>query len=115
MADLKPEHDPASQAVPSGWHSSEAWLTLVAVLVSAILGSGLLSDADPTQALVLKVLGIVGTVLGALGYTVSRTALKREVARGAAAIAQAEAEASITIDPSDVQLVGGIHNRPEDS
>jgi hypothetical protein len=88
ITSLPPEHNPVSQAVPSGFRSSEFWLSLAAVLIGAVAASGLLPAESPW----IKVLGLVATVLAALGYTASRGLVKARVTEGAAAIAVAQAE-----------------------
>lgn len=56
-----------------GIRSTEAWLSFIAVLVGAVMASGLFGE----ESTVLRVLGICAVVLNAMGYTVARTALKR--------------------------------------
>lgn len=55
-----------------GYKTSEFWLKLLSVLVSAFLASNLLPD----EHWVVKIVGIVAVMLGALGYTVSRSWMK---------------------------------------
>lgn len=59
--------------VKSGWRSSEFWLSSVAVLMGVLLSSGLVPDASPWA----KLVGVVASILGALGYTVSRSIVKK--------------------------------------
>ena len=59
-----------SNGTKPGYKTSEFWLTIAAVLVAAVLSSGLENPA------VLKIAGIVGSVLAAMGYTYNRTKAK---------------------------------------
>lgn len=81
---LDPASDPRTSAVPSGWVSSELWLSMAAVVVGAVLSSGILPEDSPW----IKVLGIVAAVLASLGYTWARTALKLAASRGAVELAR---------------------------
>lgn len=56
-----------------GWKSSEAWLTLLAVILGAIPNSGLVADSP----LAAKLVGMAIAALAAVGYTTNRTSLKR--------------------------------------
>jgi hypothetical protein len=55
-----------------GYTSSEFWLSLFAVLVGAVLSSGVIPSDSPW----LQVGGVVATILGALGYSVPRAFVK---------------------------------------
>ena len=56
-----------------GWRTTEFWIAGVAVpLIGALYASGLISDGSTFD----KVLGMVVSLLGALGYTVARTKAK---------------------------------------
>ena len=55
-----------------GYKTTEFWLSLAAILLGALFASGAISDGGT----VAKVAGLASSVLGALGYTVSRTQLK---------------------------------------
>lgn len=57
-----------------GPSTSEFWLSLSAVVVGAVISSGLLA-AVPVA---VKVAGIVTVVLASMGYTASRTMVKRD-------------------------------------
>lgn len=57
---------------PRGYATTEFWLTLAAVVVSALAASNLF-EAD---SVAMKVIGVAGAVLAALGYTVGRSYLK---------------------------------------
>ena len=61
--------------VKPGFKTSEFWLTLAAVAVGAVFASGAFGEDSP----VLQTAGIAATVLGALGYTVSRGMAKKVV------------------------------------
>ncbi len=65
---------PTSHASPAkpGYLTSEFWLKLASMALSALFASGVLtSDRE------LAIAGMAASVLGALGYTVSRTLVKR--------------------------------------
>lgn len=80
-------NDPTNSAVPPGYRSTEFWLSTAATIIGIILASGLLSPADPTQAKVLQILGLVATTLAALGYTAVRGYTKGKAIDGAAFVA----------------------------
>lgn len=72
--------DPASLPVPAdtppapvtpGYKTTEFWLKIAAMLLTAAYASGAL-----TNSTALSIAGIAATILGALGYTVARTMLK---------------------------------------
>ncbi len=54
-----------------GYKTSEFWLKLAALVLTAVYASGVL-----TNNTALAIAGIAATILGALGYTVSRTLVK---------------------------------------
>ncbi len=54
-----------------GWRTSEFWLKVAAIALSALFASGAL-----TNNTALAIAGMAATILGALGYTVSRTIVK---------------------------------------
>ena len=56
-----------------GWRTTEFWLSLLAVIVAYLLTTDL-GEGDDWVA---KGLAIVATVLASLGYTASRTLVKR--------------------------------------
>lgn len=68
------------------YQSAEFWLSLAATVVGAILASGLL-DVIPGNT-DDQIVGLVATVLSALGYTVARTFQKASENK-ASAIAKA--------------------------
>lgn len=64
-----------------GWKTTEFWLSLAAMLVGAVVASGVVPEAGPWS----QVVGIIAGVLGALGYTVSRGFAKAGTANAVAA------------------------------
>lgn len=56
-----------------GYKTTEFWLSLLAMLVGAAIASGAIGEATAVG----KALGFAALVLSQLGYTVSRTALKK--------------------------------------
>lgn len=66
---------PVAVPVPAtpGYKTSEFWLTLLAVLLTTFLASGVVTDTSSAA----KVVGYLVSVLAALGYTAARTSLKR--------------------------------------
>ena len=57
--------------VKSGFRTSEFWLKVAAMVLTAVFASGAL-----TNSTAIAIAGIAATILGALGYTVSRTMVK---------------------------------------
>lgn len=53
-----------------GYKTTEFWLSLVAVIIGAVLASGL------DNPVVLKVAGIAASVLTAMGYSLTRAKTK---------------------------------------
>ena len=62
---------PAS-ADAAGFKTTEFWLSAAATVVGLAIASGIV----PTSGTWPQIVGLVTGVLGALGYTVSRTAVK---------------------------------------
>lgn len=62
----------SSVTVKPGYKTTEFWLKLAAVLLTALYAS----DAIPTSSVATKVAAIAATMLGALGYTVVRGMVK---------------------------------------
>jgi hypothetical protein len=62
----------APPAVKPGYQTSEFWLKVAAFALTALYASGVI----PTGGPVAQVAAIAATMLGALGYTVSRTLVK---------------------------------------
>ena len=74
--------------VTPGYKTSEFWMKLLATLLTAFYASGVI----PTSGTTSQVVAIVATMLGALGYTVVRGAVKTA--------AQKSLSASVT-NPAD--------------
>lgn len=55
-----------------GYRTTEFWLSAAALIVGAVLSSGLADDSP-----VMKVAGVIAMVLSAIGYTVTRTGVKK--------------------------------------
>lgn len=66
------DEDPNPQPVKPGYQTTEFWLHLAAVMLSALFASGAL-----TNDRVLAIAGLAASVLTALGYGVQRSAIKR--------------------------------------
>ena len=60
-----------------GWRTSEFWLSLAAILCGALIAGDVVSESSTVG----KAVGAVISVLGALGYTASRTAVKINTVR----------------------------------
>jgi hypothetical protein len=60
-------------APTKGYKTTEFWLKLLALVITALYASG----AIPTDSTAAKITAIAATMLGALGYTVSRTLVKK--------------------------------------
>ena len=56
-----------------GYLTTEFYLSLLAMLLSALFAAGVLADGSTFA----KVGGVLGTVLSGLGYTVTRSSLKK--------------------------------------
>lgn len=67
-----------------GYKTTEFWLSLIVVILGSVAASGVL----PQGGLAAQIVGGVMSVLGALGYTASRTQVK--VADAAAPVAPPE-------------------------
>jgi hypothetical protein len=64
--------DPAPTPVKPGYKTTEFWLKVAALVLTALFASG----AIPTSGPLATVTAIAATMLGALGYTVSRAFVK---------------------------------------
>ena len=62
----------ADTPVKPGYQTTEFWLSAAATLVGLAIASGIV----PTTGTWPQVVGLVTGVLGAMGYTVSRTTVK---------------------------------------
>jgi hypothetical protein len=67
------ETNPAPEAPKAGYKTTEFWLTVAAAVVGFLFAS----DAVTTDSTGEKVLGLAAMVLTSLGYTVSRTLVKK--------------------------------------
>lgn len=65
--------------VKSGWQTTEFWMNLLAVIVAYLISS----DIGEGSELASKVLIALAAALAALGYTASRTFVKRAQLRSA--------------------------------
>ena len=93
MSEIVDHTDPANTAVKPGYKSTEFYLYMAAMVIGAIFSAGIFSPANPDHAMILRVLGLIGTVLGALGYGVPRQLGKAtaNTVAGDVAIARIEA------------------------
>ena len=55
-----------------GYKTTEFWLSLAAMVVGALASSGIVADGSGWA----KLVGLISTVLGALGYTAARAYAK---------------------------------------
>ena len=58
-----------------GYKTTEFWLSLMAMVIGTLLASGAIGDASKFGQL----LGFLATVLSSLGYTVSRSLVKKKL------------------------------------
>ena len=58
-----------------GYKSTEFYLSLAAMLIGAVMASGILDVIEGSTD--DRIVGLIASVLAALGYTVSRTIFKR--------------------------------------
>ena len=70
-----------------GYRSSEFWLLAAAQVLSFLFAAGVVADGSTLE----KALTLVATVLGALGYAVSRSMVKVGASKSAAVAALAKA------------------------
>ena len=66
-----------------GWKTTEFWLALAATLIGAVVASGALDELG-TDHWIPRVIGIVTSVLSALGYGAIRMGVKNSAAKQAA-------------------------------
>jgi uncharacterized membrane protein YeaQ/YmgE (transglycosylase-associated protein family) len=71
-----------------GYKTTEFWMSLAAVLVGAVMASGVLDSLGQDNA-VVRIVGIIASVLGAFGYTAARGFVKAAAGNAVAAIAVA--------------------------
>lgn len=67
-----PPPEPTSAPPKPGFQTSEFWLKIAAFVLTTLLASG----AIPTNSTTAQWIAMVSTMLGSLGYTWSRTAVK---------------------------------------
>jgi hypothetical protein len=67
------ESGPSPAPITPGYKTTEFWLSLAAMVVGAALASGVF----PSESGMEKILGLAATILAQLGYTVSRTLVKK--------------------------------------
>lgn len=72
MGDETKAPEGSGSGLRPGYRTTEFWLSTIAVLIGAVMASGL-AESSP----VMRVAGIAATVLGAMGYSVSRGMSKR--------------------------------------
>ena len=72
MTDAPTPTPPVTTPTKPGWKTSEAWLSFLAMVIGSLPSSGLL----PASGESTKIVGLAITLLAALGYTASRTAVK---------------------------------------
>lgn len=68
--------DKPAPPVKPGYRTSEFWLSAAAMAFGALFASGAIDGADE-GSLWMKAIGAAVTVLGALGYTVARSGVKK--------------------------------------
>ena len=69
-----------------GYKTTEFWLSLAAMLVGAIMASGVL-QSEGTPDWFVQVVGIGAALLGGLGYTVGRGYVKANARKADALVA----------------------------
>ena len=57
-----------------GYKTTEFWLSLIAMIVGAVMSSGLLEQTSTDWD--NKIVGLIAMILGGLGYTVARSFVK---------------------------------------
>ena len=67
-----PIPDPAATPVKAGYKTTEFWMTAGATVVGLAIASGIVPDTGVWP----KIVALVVSVFAAMGYTVSRTAVK---------------------------------------
>lgn len=80
MGDTTVEVTPPAAVPPpkAGYKTSEFWLSAAATFVGLVVASGIIPEQGPYE----RVVGLVVGLLGALGYSIPRTALKSTQAAG---------------------------------
>lgn len=65
--------DNNNNSIKPGWKTTEFWLSVAAAVIGALYASGVVTEGSSLE----RVLGVIATVLAALGYSVSRGLAKR--------------------------------------
>jgi len=99
-----PAPSPTPSQPPPGWQSSEAWLTLLVMILGALPSTGLLVGAPPAA---LQIVGLISSVLAALGYTTNRTSLKK----AHLALSSAPANDNAAAAPARLEQAGFVRAR----
>ncbi len=63
----------AEKAAKPGYKSTEFWLSLMAMIISAVVASGTLQEGSIWSSVV----GVVGVALTSMGYNASRATVKQ--------------------------------------
>jgi hypothetical protein len=84
---LQPAPSDSSPPAKPGYLTTEFWLKVAAFALTALYASGVI----PTTGAVATIAAIAATMLGALGYTVSRTFVKTAASSAAASSTPATA------------------------
>lgn len=79
-----------SPSVKPGWRTSEFWLKLAAIVLSALFASGVIPSTGPAATVAV----IAATMLGALGYAVVRGNVKAAASYAAATAVNDNASSS---------------------
>jgi len=61
-----------TNAAKPGWQTSEFWLNIIAIIASV------LSQTVPTDSTIGRIIAALMPILAALGYTVSRSSVKKQ-------------------------------------
>ena len=80
-----PAAPPEAPAEKPGWQTTEFWLTLIALIVGALLSSGAVQEGTTLY----QAITFAAVILSALGYTVSRSIVKKAAQDSAGKAAEA--------------------------
>jgi len=72
-----------------GYKTTEFWLTTLAVIVGLVMSSGILEETETIWD--NKIVGLIVSILAALGYTAARAVTKMSAVKGAAIVEAAKA------------------------
>lgn len=84
---------PNAATVVPGWKTTEFWLSLLAAVVGIVMASGIIPATSTWE----KIVGIVASVLSALGYQVMRTSVKTNAQSAALVMAKIEADSKALV------------------